>query len=161
YLAGHAAALDELLRLHGFVDKDIANAGRPPQVGHDALVGIGDDALRQAVASYREHVRRAARTLTFETSAEGAGAAGADAVSALRVQVALTLADLSSGLWARDETADVLKLTGPVKALFVRAGTIVDAASGEGGASDARVADVVHVWEEFPAATRGVELLRV
>src|SRR5262249_12241680 len=49
-------AAEEALSIHAYVDRKVANAGRPSPDGHDLAAGIRDDALKAAALLYKDHL---------------------------------------------------------------------------------------------------------
>src|SRR6185369_9340450 len=92
-------AAEEALSIHAYVDRKIANAGKPAADGHDLSAGIRDDALKAAAMLYKDHL-----------AAHDAGLRTPGRVSPeilrLRVQASLALIDLGRGIVGRHEIAE-------------------------------------------------------
>jgi hypothetical protein len=140
-------AADEVIAIHAFIDRRIANYGAPPADGHDASSAIRDDAFRAAAQSLKAHRDAHARWLTAGTVVP------ADIVH-LRAQIALTLIDLARGVVGRHEVSTWLGLDGSRREAFERYGLYVEAT-----APDARIADALRVLASVPGAPEGVSLL--
>lgn len=136
---------DELLAVHAYVDRRIANAGKPPADGHDPAVGIRDDALAAAAHLYKDYLSAHAQAL-------GAQGRVAPEMLRLRLQASLSLVDLGAGIVPRHELSQWLGLTGERRAVFERTGIFVDADGGP----DARVAAAIKMLESAGPATDGL-----
>lgn len=152
--AGHPAtepergAVDELLRIHAFVDRKIANAGHGPLDGHDPQNGIRDDAYQACALLYKSHWAAFERWL-------GPSGPMNESMVRLRSQIALTLIDLARGGPSRNEVGEWIELKGARRAAFERDGVLVQTG---GAAPEARIADDVRLLETVPGAAAGLSL---
>ncbi len=135
-------ASDESIAINAFIDRRIANGGKPTVDGHDPSTAIRDDSLKAAALLYKDY---------FATHAQafGAGARVSQEMLRLRLEVALTLIDLGRGIVPRQELSEWLGLSGERRALFERTGVLVEA----DGAPDARVASATKLLESAGATS--------
>jgi hypothetical protein len=138
-------ASEESLAIHAYVDRRIANAGKPPADGHDPAAGIRDDALEAASRLYKDY-------LSAHAQAFGARARVAPEMLRIRLQASLALVDLGAGIVPRHTLSEWLGLGGERKAVFERTGVLVDA----DGAPDARVAAATKMLESAGRAAEGL-----
>lgn len=142
---------DELVLLHGFVAEHIANAGSPPEDGHDASVNIRDDTLERAVRLYARHFERHSSWLRLDRAAKGSWVRA-------RSQAALTLVSLARGVLPRHEVGAMLGLAGARRAAFERHGFLLE----DGGApSEALREALIERLDAAPLAARGLALFVV
>jgi len=136
-------ALDELLRIHRYVARMSAQARDAERQGMASLETRAIDAI---AAAYRDHIARHPSFFSFRSRAHGAALL-------LRLQVARTAVQTTSGAGSRDDVADWLGLRGPARGLFIRSGVLLD----DGGeAPEDRVASIVNLLEAVPGALEGV-----
>jgi hypothetical protein len=138
-------ASEESLAIHAYVDRRIANAGKPPVDGHDPSAGIRDDALEAAARLYKDY-------LSVHAQAFGTKARVAPEMLRIRLQASLTLVDLAAGIVPRHELSEWLGLAGERRAVFERTGVFVEA----DGAPDARVAAATKILESAGPAAEGL-----
>ncbi len=134
-----ADAMDELLRIHRYVARMSLQARDADRQG---MASIETRAVEAIAAAYRDHIARHAAFFSFRSRAQGAALL-------LRLQVARTAVQTSSGAESRDDVADWLGLHGPARGLFIRRGVLLD---GGGEGSQDQVASVVNLLEAVPGA---------
>lgn len=129
-LGDDAAAADELVRIHAFIDGKIANAG--------GQAAIRDDAYADAAKAYKAYLARLH-----------------SGPVRVRAQAAAALIDLSHGVLMRHQLVEWLGLSGARAGLFERSGVLlVDG----GDVTEPRVAAIAELIGMAPRATDGAEL---
>ncbi len=146
--AGEAARADELLRIHRFVGREIASAGKPPAGGHDAAAAIRDDALAAVAAAYKAHL-----ALPVLDRARLTGA-----LTIARAQAELTLVELAAGIHPRGDVAAWIGADAQEGAALERTGVFV---AGLAGAPPGKAAAVVRMLETVEPLRRGASALWV
>lgn len=145
-------AIDELIAIYAFIDRTIANAGKPTSTAHDGAAGISSATYDETSKVLRDHVERQARWLK-------GNAAVPESVSRLRAQAHLALIDLlPDGLTRRVDAANRLGLTGARRALLSEWGLLF--ADG-GKADDTKIERIRQVLGRLPSVTRELAVIYV
>jgi hypothetical protein len=154
-LSKHEADLDqdeaaraELLRIFGFIDTDIANAGQPHGASHDPNAGIGtaayDDAARALAGIIERHARWLKGDATIPAAAEP-----------VRAQLQLAIFDMTNDTTTRRfDAADRLWLTGSRRAPLTELGILV---LDDGHSDPARIDATRALLARLPGARENVE----
>ncbi len=139
-------ATEEIIRIHSFIDARIANAGNPPEDGHDPSTGIRDDAERACWLLYQDHLAAFGRWF-------GAPGRASPELLRVRTQVEVTAIDLGRGIVERPELAERMALTGARRAAFERHGVLVEA---DDLSQQNAIAAAVRALDRVPHATDGL-----
>jgi len=154
-LSRHEADLDqdvpaqaELLRIFGFIDGDIANAGQPHGTSHDPNAGIGsasyDDAAHALAGVIERHARWLKGDATIPVAAE-----------AVRAQLQLAIVDMTNDTTTRRfDAADRLWLTGSRRTPLTELGILV---LDDGHADPSRIDATRALLGRLPGARENVE----
>ncbi len=143
-------ALAELQAIYGFLDGEIANAGRTGLPGHDPNAGIPAATYEQCSKALRDHVEKNARWL------KGDGPV-AEAAARVRAQAQVALFDmLPDGATRRAEAADRLGLRGARKQMLVEWGLLF---ADAGKLDEAAVEKIRRALVRLPAARTDVSVL--
>jgi len=142
------AAKSELLRIFGFLDSDIANAGQTHGASHDPNAGIGaqsyDDAAKALAGVIEHHARWLKGDATIPTAAEP-----------VRAQLQLVIFDMTNDTTTRRfDVADRLWLTGSRRAPLTELGILV---LDDGHADPARIDATRALLARLPGARENVE----
>ncbi|MEZ4225445.1 MAG: hypothetical protein R3B13_31120 [Polyangiaceae bacterium] len=148
---GSEDTAQELIRIHAFITRDVANAGSPAPDGHDSSTGIRDDALTAAARDYEKHLARHASWAAMNAPVHGSW-------QLVRAQLALAFTSLARGILPRHEVAKALGLDGPRRGLFERHGLIYE----DGGSSKSEPRELCLRWlDSAPHAAADVDLILV
>jgi YD repeat-containing protein len=154
-LSKHEADLDqdeaaraELLRIFGFIDSDIANAGQTHGASHDPNAGIGaqsyDDAAKALATVIEHHARWLKGDATIPAAAEP-----------VRAQLQLAIFDMTNDTTTRRfDVADRLWLTGSRRAPLTELGILV---LDDGHSDPARIDARRALLGRLPGARENVE----
>lgn len=137
---------DELVRIHRFVQREIASGGKPPRDGHDDARAIRADALRAAAQAYRAHL-----ALPVFERARLAGP-----MLAARLQAEVALVELASGLVPSADIASWISADPTERSLLERTGLV---SVGLATAPPAKANAVQAMIGAVPSAIRGASVL--
>lgn len=145
-------AIAELASIYGFIDRTIANAGKPTTTAHDGAAGIPAATYDECSKVLRDHLERQARWLKADAQVPAS-------VVHLRAQAELALIDmLPDGLTRRADAADRLGLKGARRTLLTESGILF---ADSGGASDEKIERVRQILTRLPGARSGLSAIEL
>jgi hypothetical protein len=147
-LEGDARALAELARIYGFIDSDIANAGKPQGWAHDPAAGIASSAYDECAKALGEHIEKNQKVLRSDATVSAP-------IVRVRAQAQLALYEMIGDVPTRRvDAADKLGLQGARRAFLTELGVLL---VDSGRADNARVERVRGLLERLPLARADAE----
>lgn len=145
-----ARAIAELHLIYGYLDGEIANAGKPTPLAHDPNAGVTAAAYEDCSRALRDHIEAQARVL------KGDGVV-AESLARLRAQAQVTLLDmLPDGVTRRVDAADRLGLKGARRQMLADWGVLL---ADAGKLDEPKAEHVRQVLSHLPGARVDLEVL--
>jgi hypothetical protein len=143
-------AIAELVAIYGWIDQEIANAGKPTSAEHDPTAGIPVATYDACSKALRDHIDQNARWLKGDGTVPGP-------TVRLRAQAQVALADmLPDGVTRRVEAADRLGLKGARRRLLIDYGALLE---DSGKLDDAAADRVRQLIARLPAVQNDLGLV--